>query len=163
MVVGQDTSGLKCAVVALFVLNLCTILALVLVAIRSSKVDDGSIGTVQLAALSITEGKIGTGAVSMAKIGTDAVSREKLNGDVVGFGLAQSSDGSLKIDAQAGVAAANKAVVLDAAKSVDTFRAQALQFGSTSAVTFPTGDGTNGQVLKTNGAGQLSWGSCPCP
>ena len=31
-------------------------------------------------------------------------------------------------------------------------------FTINDAITFPTSDGTNGQVIKTNGSGTLSWG-----
>ena len=60
----DQLSSLKCAVVALFVLNVITVLALVVVAVAMREPGTGSIGTLQLENSAVTAVKLATTAVA---------------------------------------------------------------------------------------------------
>ena len=152
----SDTSNLKCALVALLVLNIVTIVALIVVAVSMTKVGDDSIDSTELGPNAVSSVGIQDAAVTAGKLAAEAVTRDALLPTAVGGGLKLAADGSVTLDTQAGVAAAGKPLVLGAGKSVDTLTVTALKFGSDAAA-LPEDAGTSGQVLQSDGSGNLLW------
>lgn len=88
------------------------------------------------------------------------------------------------LDHTKGVLTANSAIITDASSKIDNLKVDNLGFDGNSIIStntngnifitpngtgtlvldglnWPQADGTNGQILTTNGAGQLSWASAP--
>ena len=137
--------------------------------ITTAKLADGSVTTVKLADLAVTAAKIAANAVTGAKIQSNAVTGAKIADGAVASGkLAADSVTSAKI--------ANDAVGLNALNTDNTGASGNVLQRTTGGLTWATpsqasvadnsitaaklavsGNGTNGQVLASDGDGTFSW------
>lgn len=143
-------------------LNIITIVALIVVAVSMTKVGDGSIDQTELGVNAVGSVGIQDAAVTAGKLAPAAVTRESLMPSAVGGGLKLAADGSITLDAQPGVAVPGKPLVLGVGKRVDTLTVGTLKFGS-PGVALPRDAGASGQVLRSDGAGELEWATATGP
>ena len=150
----ESQDNMKCGVIALFVLNMLTIVAIIIVATQLGKIDSNAAQSGAFKVGAVQDASIQDSAITATKLAPAAVTRANIAANVAGRFMQQAADGSLTLATTAGVSVTDTAVVLGASKNMDELRSDALKFGATP-LSLPVGDGSAGQTLATDGSASV--------